>query len=190
MVVRNMANGPGWTFLSNHAHVLLCIAKEPEVRLREVAHRVGITERAVQRIVADLEEGGYLSRSREGRRNRYEVHLDRPLRHSVESHREVGVLLNLILRPDQPDPGDRRDLSESAGHFPVVAGFGEAAGGLVPPVALTAGSSVPFWPNGPGMPAGGGAGGSGGRIAGSSPGTVSGTGGAGAGTSSIRAGSS
>jgi hypothetical protein len=103
-----MANGPGWTFLSNHAHVLLCVAREPEVRLREVAHRVGITEGAVQRIVADLEEGGYLSlsRSREGRRNRYDVHLDRPLRHSVESHREVGVLLNLILRPDQPDPGD------------------------------------------------------------------------------------
>ena len=66
MVVRNMANGPGWTFLSNHAHVLLCIAKEPEVRLREVAHRVGITERAVQRIVADLEEGGYLSRRARG----------------------------------------------------------------------------------------------------------------------------
>ena len=59
-----------------------------------------------QRIVADLEEGGYLSRSREGRRNRYEVHLDRPLRHAVESHREVRVLLDLILRPDQPDPGD------------------------------------------------------------------------------------
>lgn len=106
MVVRNMANGPEWTFLSNHAHVLLFIAKEPEVRLREVADRVGITERAVQRIVADLEEGRYLSRSRVGRRNRYEVHLDRPLRHPVESHREVGVLLNLILQPDQPDPGD------------------------------------------------------------------------------------
>ena len=106
MVVRNVANGPERSFLSNHAHMLLCIAEEPEVRLREVAHRVGITERAVQRIVADLEEGGYLSHSREGRRNRYEVHLDRPLRHSVESHREVGVLLNLILRPDQPDPGD------------------------------------------------------------------------------------
>ena len=101
-----MANGPDWTFLSNHAHVLLCIAKEPEVRLREVAHRVGITERAVQRIVADLEEGDYLSRSRVGRRNRYEVHLDRPMRHQVASHLEVGVLLNLILRPDQPDPGD------------------------------------------------------------------------------------
>jgi DNA-binding Lrp family transcriptional regulator len=107
MVVRNRVNGPEWTFLSNHAHVLLCIAEEPQACLREAAHRVGITERAVQRIVADLEEGGYLSQSREGRRNRNEVHLDRPLRHSVTSHREVGVLLNLILRPDQPDPGDR-----------------------------------------------------------------------------------
>jgi MarR family len=102
MVVPNTANGPGWTFLSNHAHVLLCIAREPELRLREVALRVGITERAVQRIVADLEEGGYLSHSREGRRNRYEVHLDRPLRHPLESHRDVGVLLNIFLRPDQP----------------------------------------------------------------------------------------
>ena len=102
-----MTNDPGWTFLSNHAHVLLCIAREPEVRLREVARRVGITERAVQRIVADLEEGGYLSRSREGRRNRYEVHPDRPLRHSVESHRDVGVLLDLILRPAEADPGFR-----------------------------------------------------------------------------------
>jgi hypothetical protein len=101
-----MPNGPGGTFLRNHAYLLLCNAQEPEVHLREVAHRAVITERAVQRIVADLKEGGYLSRSREGRRNRYEVHLDRPQRHSVESHRELGVLLNLILRPDQPDPGD------------------------------------------------------------------------------------
>ncbi len=106
MVVRNMPNGPDWTFLSNHAHVLVCIAREPELLLRKVAHRVGITERAVQRIVADLEDGGYLSRSREGRRNRYEVHRNRPLRHSVESHREVGVLLNLILQTDQPGPED------------------------------------------------------------------------------------
>ena len=97
-----MASGPDWTFLSNHAHVLICIAQEPEIRLRDVAERVGITERAVQRIVADLEEGGYLSRSREGRRNRYEVHADRPLRHPVEAHREVNVLLNLILGPVGP----------------------------------------------------------------------------------------
>ena len=106
-----MAHDPGWTFLSNHAHVLLCIAEEPEARLREVAHRVGITERAVQRIVADLEEGGYLSRSREGRRNRYELHLDRPFRHSVASHREVRVLLDLILRADQPDQEGTGELT-------------------------------------------------------------------------------
>ncbi|MGO9815389.1 MAG: helix-turn-helix transcriptional regulator [Isosphaeraceae bacterium] len=80
---RRNATNLDWTFLSNHAHVLICIAQEPEVRLHEVAARVGITERAVRRIVGDLEEGGYLSSSREGRRNRYEVHLDRPLRHSV-----------------------------------------------------------------------------------------------------------
>jgi DNA-binding IclR family transcriptional regulator len=61
-----MADGPDWTFLSHHAHVRLCTAKEPDVRLREVTHRVGITERAFQRIVADLEEGGYLARARGG----------------------------------------------------------------------------------------------------------------------------
>ena len=97
-----------WTFLSNHSHVLLCIARDPGTTLREVADRVGITERAVQRIVADLEEGGYLARVKSGRRNRYEVHVDSPLRHPVESHREVGVLLGLIDGPppvDRPGPG-------------------------------------------------------------------------------------
>ncbi|MEW4568638.1 winged helix-turn-helix domain-containing protein [Tautonia sp. JC769] len=91
--------GGEWTFLSNHGHVLICIAREPEILLREVADRVGITERAVQRIVGDLEQGGYLSRVREGRRNRYEVHAELPLRHPVEAHREVRVLLDLILGP-------------------------------------------------------------------------------------------
>jgi DNA-binding IclR family transcriptional regulator len=95
-----MANGPTWTFLCNHAHVLVCIAREPGVRLREVAHRVGITERAVQRIVADLEAGGYLSRTREGRRNRYEVRVDLPLRHPATEHREVRALLEFILGPE------------------------------------------------------------------------------------------
>ncbi len=92
-----MSDVPDWTFLSNHSHVLLCIAQEPGVRLRDVAERVGITERAVQRIVADLEAGGYLSRVRTGRRNVYEVHADRPLRHPVEAHRQVAALLDLVL---------------------------------------------------------------------------------------------
>jgi DNA-binding IclR family transcriptional regulator len=86
-----------WTFLSNHAHVLLLIARDPEIRLRDVAEQVGITERAVQRIVADLEEGHYLERERNGRRNRYLIHPELPLRHPVEAHRQVGRLLALIL---------------------------------------------------------------------------------------------
>jgi len=89
-----------WTFLSNHTHVLLCLASEPECRLRDVATRVGITERAVQRIVAELEEGGYLSRVRVGRRNRYEVHEGKPLRHPIESHRDVGALLSVLFQTE------------------------------------------------------------------------------------------
>jgi DNA-binding transcriptional ArsR family regulator len=108
---KNPTGGSDWTFLSNHAHVLLCIAREPGILLREVAERVGITERAVQRIVADLEQEGYLSRNREGRRNRYEVHADRPLRHPVEAHREVSVLLDLILGPG----GDREPRASHPG---------------------------------------------------------------------------
>lgn len=87
---------PGWTFLTNHAHVLICIAREPDVRLRDVATRVGITERAVQSIVRDLEEGGYLDRSRVGRRNHYRLHVDRPLRHPVEHGHQVTDLLDVL----------------------------------------------------------------------------------------------
>jgi DNA-binding transcriptional ArsR family regulator len=92
-------SGPEWTFLSNHAYVLLCIAQEPEIRLREVAERVGITQRAVQRIVADLEKAGYLTRAREGRRNRYELHPARPFRHPVVKHHDISLLLDLLLGP-------------------------------------------------------------------------------------------
>jgi len=88
---------PSWTFLSNHAHVIICIAAEPEIRMRDVAARVGITERAVQRIVAELEEGGYLTITREGRRNRYSVNANLPLRHAVESHRTLAQLIELGL---------------------------------------------------------------------------------------------
>lgn len=84
-----------WTFLSNHAHVLIVLDGDPHARVRDIATRVGITERAVQRIVAELVADGYLDVSREGRRNRYHVHLDRPLRHPLESHHVVGDLLAL-----------------------------------------------------------------------------------------------
>jgi DNA-binding MarR family transcriptional regulator len=86
-----------WTFLSNHAHVLVCLAMDNDARLRDVAQSVGITERAVQKIVSDLEEAGVLERERSGRRNSYRLTLEAPLRHALESHKTVGVLLSLVL---------------------------------------------------------------------------------------------
>ncbi|HYP09679.1 MAG TPA: winged helix-turn-helix domain-containing protein [Bryobacteraceae bacterium] len=86
----------GWTFLTNHSHVLLSIAVDPEIRLRDVAQKVGITERAAQRIVADLVEDGYVSAFKVGRRNRYKVHAGRPLRHPVEQNARVEALLALV----------------------------------------------------------------------------------------------
>jgi Winged helix-turn-helix DNA-binding len=85
-----------WTFLTNYGHVLLCIASDPLVRLRDVAEKVGITERAAQRIVADLIEGGYLECSRHGRRNQYRVNGSLPLRHPIEEQNQVAALLALI----------------------------------------------------------------------------------------------
>lgn len=88
-----------WTFFTNHAHVLICLASQPNLRLRDVARKVGITERAVQRIVAELVEAGILIRRREGRRNIYKISRKQPLRHDVEKHCTVGQMLALII-PD------------------------------------------------------------------------------------------
>lgn len=96
-MMRRMMEQGRWTFLSNHSHVLLCIAEDPDVRLRDVAARVHITERAVQRIVAELEEEGYLSIEKVGRRNHYEVHVDEPLRHPLEDHLAIGALLRVLI---------------------------------------------------------------------------------------------
>ena len=85
-----------WTFLTNHAHVLLCIAADPEVRLRDVATKVGITERSAQIILGDLVDAGYVTRTRVGRRNRYEVHDDLPLRHPLEAEHLIGELLRTL----------------------------------------------------------------------------------------------
>jgi len=87
-----------WTFLTNHTHVLFCIERDPEVRMRDVATAVGVTERAVQRIVLELEEAGYLVRRREGRRNRYEIRSKKPLRHEIEQHCDVADLLAVLTR--------------------------------------------------------------------------------------------
>lgn len=87
---------PSWTFLSNHAHVLFCIARDPDCRVRDIADAVGITERAVQRIIGELVEEGILIRERVGRRNHYRIHGGTPLRHPMESHRTVGELIDLL----------------------------------------------------------------------------------------------
>ena len=104
-----------WTFLTNHAHVLLCLAGDPEARMRDVAGRVGITERAVQRIVGELEAAGYLRRVRDGRRNRYELDGHRPLRHPVDRHHEVTRLLALVAEPPaRPEPAAGRRVPAAA----------------------------------------------------------------------------
>lgn len=85
-----------WTFLTNHAQVLLCLADTPDIRLRDVAERVGITERATQRIVADLAEAGYIKTERVGRRSRYTVDREHAMRHSSQSGHEIGALLEAL----------------------------------------------------------------------------------------------
>lgn len=86
----------GWTLLTNHGHVMVCLARDPEARLRDLAEQVGITERAAQRIVNDLVEGGYLLKERVGRRNHYRLNRTAPMRHPVERDHSVGELLTSL----------------------------------------------------------------------------------------------
>lgn len=91
-----------WTFLTNHAHVLICLAQDPDATLHEVAEEVGITERATHRIVAELVRDGALERTRVGRRNHYQIRRGFSLRHPLEEHCSVGQLLRMVT------PGRRR----------------------------------------------------------------------------------
>ena len=85
-----------WTFLTNHSHVLLCLAKNPDLRIRDLALTVGITERAVQRIIAELTEDGFLEIEKNGRRNTYKIIRNIPLKHPVEEHKTIDDLIKLI----------------------------------------------------------------------------------------------
>lgn len=87
---------PPWSFLTNHGHVLIAISRNPEARQRDLSFAVGITVGAVQRIVNELERDGYLTRERVGRRNRYQVNLDRPLRHPLEDQHTVDDLIRSL----------------------------------------------------------------------------------------------
>jgi DNA-binding transcriptional ArsR family regulator len=86
----------GWTFLTNHSHVLICLSEDSGLRVRDIAGKVAITERAVLKILRELEEGGVISREREGRRTRYEIHAAKPLRHPVEANCKVSHLLGMM----------------------------------------------------------------------------------------------
>ncbi len=95
----------GWTFLTNHGHVLVCIAQDPDVLLSEIAERVGIRERAAHRIVTELVDAGYVRRERVGRRNHYTIDPDRPLRHPLEREHIIGELLSAIAPTEWPAGG-------------------------------------------------------------------------------------
>lgn len=88
--------GASWTFLTNHAHVLVVLSRDPTTRLRDVANSVGITERAVQGIISDLEAAGVVVRERDGRRNRYRLCLNQPLRHPLESAHTISQLIRSV----------------------------------------------------------------------------------------------
>ena len=87
---------PSWTFLTNHAHVLIALDRNPELRQRDISHAVGITVGAVQKILHELEDAGFVTRERIGRRNRYTVSADKPLRHPLESRHTVQDLLRSL----------------------------------------------------------------------------------------------
>ena len=93
-------DGKPWRFVTNHTQVLLCIARDGDVRLRDVAETVGITERAAQRIVADLIEAGFVERRRVGRRNRYSIDRSAKMRHPAQTNQEIGDLLELLNSTD------------------------------------------------------------------------------------------
>jgi DNA-binding MarR family transcriptional regulator len=112
-------SGGSWTLLTGHGHVLVEIARDPEARIRDISAAVGLTERSVQAIVADLEAAGYLTRTRRGRRTKYTVNRDSLFRHSAQEGLRVGPLLDLLIS---------EDVSQDAAAAEDAAGEDTAAG--------------------------------------------------------------
>jgi len=96
-----------WTLFSNHGHVLFCLARDPEARLRDVAADVGITERAVQKIVRDLQDGGMISVTKSGRRNCYRIHKKQTLRHELEASCKIRDLIKVVNKDPKTEPHDK-----------------------------------------------------------------------------------
>ena len=93
---------PEWSFLTNHARALLCIAHDPDVRLRDIADALGVTERSAYGLVGDLTEAGYVVKERNGRRNRYQIRAQLPLRESSSRERTIGEMLELLVGTSGP----------------------------------------------------------------------------------------
>jgi len=124
-----------WTFFSNYGHVLVCLARNREARLRDVALEVGITERAVQKIVRDLQNAGFVTVSKQGRCNRYRINKRKTLRHGLESHCTVGKLLALVAKPVRAKAVVTSAVDEVSEDKPPVV-FEEVALGLPDPVSV------------------------------------------------------
>jgi hypothetical protein len=108
-------SAPNWTFLTNHAQVLVCIADDPGVRLREIGERVGITERAAHRIVVELAAAGYITRQRNGRRNQYTINAHHPVHDPIAREQNVGQLLEILTAPHESGRDDHRTDTASVG---------------------------------------------------------------------------
>jgi DNA-binding IclR family transcriptional regulator len=94
----------GWRFVTNHTQVLPCIARDPGVRLRDIADVAGITERAAQRILSDLVDAGFVTRERVGRRNHYRINRDLEMRHPAQAGHDIGALIDLLKFPGPAAP--------------------------------------------------------------------------------------
>ncbi|WP_207936305.1 winged helix-turn-helix domain-containing protein [Actinomadura sp. KC216] len=123
-------DGKGWTFLTNHARVLIVIARDPATRIRDISDSIGITERAAQLIINDLVDAGYLTRHRVGRRNTYTVDSDRPFRRPTEAEQRVDVLISLFTDHDETRSAAPRPTTE-----PTTARSGGSGEGSAPPTA-------------------------------------------------------
>ena len=110
-----------WTFFSNHGHVLVCLSKNRETRLRDVALEVGITERAVQKIVRDFQDAGIVTITKQGRCNRYRINRRKALRHNLVTHCTVGQLLSLVSKPSAGDSNAGNKAEVTAEVAPEVA---------------------------------------------------------------------
>ena len=114
---------PRWNFLTNHARVLVCIADDPGLRLRDIAERIGITERAVHRIVVELGDAGYVTRERQGRRNQYTIRAHLPIHDPIAQNRDqsVGQLLHVLIAPDDSESsGERSGQDRRLSVLPMI----------------------------------------------------------------------